>query len=276
MINPKNKQLSQRVQCDLLSVSRSSLYYTPLGESDFNLKLMKLIDEIHMEHPTFGVLRLQDELEEHGIRVNVKRIRRLKKLMRLPTIYPKRNLCKLGKAKYIHPYLLRNLEVVRANQVWCIDITYIPMKRGFLYLTAAIDEYSRFIVGWDLSNTLDKENQTELIERLFDQYGTPEIINSDQESQYTCQGWISCLRKNDVKISMDGKGRAIDNIFIERFWRTIKYDYVYLNPAENGVVLYQGISRFIKKYNHRKHQGINRVKPSEMFAIEKENKLNSA
>ena len=276
MINPKNKKLSQRVQCDLLSVSRSSLYYTPLGESDFNLKLMKLIDEIHMEHPTFGVLRLQDELEEQGIRVNVKRIRRLKKLMRLPTIYPKRNLSKLGKAKYIHPYLLRNLEVVRANQVWCIDITYIPMKRGFLYLTAAIDVYSRFIVGWDLSNTLDKENQTELIERLFDQYGTPEIINSDQGSQYTCQGWISCLRKNDVKISMDGKGRAIDNIFIERFWRTIKYDYVYLNPAENGVVLYQGISRFIKKYNHRKHQGINRVKPSEMFAIKKENKLNSA
>ena len=132
--------------------------------------------------------------------------------------------------------------------------------------------YSRFIVGWDLSNTLDKENQTELIERLFDQYGTPEIINSDQGSQYTCQGWISCLRKNDVKISMDGKGRAIDNIFIERFWRTIKYDYVYLNPAENGVELYQGISRFIKKYNHRKHQGINRVKPSEMFAIKKENK----
>ena len=151
MLQPKLVQLSTRRQCDLLSISRSSLYYEPLGESDLNLKLMALMDKIHLEHPTFGVLRMQDELEEQGYKTNVKRIRRLKDLMGMQTIYPKRNLSKLGKAKYIHPYLLRNLTIDRVNQVWAIDITYIPMQRGFMYLTAVIDVYSRFIVGWQLS-----------------------------------------------------------------------------------------------------------------------------
>lgn len=185
MINSQHKKISQRQQCDLLSVSRSSLYYKPVGETQQNLELMRLMDEIHLKHPTFGVLRLQDELEDRGYRVNVKRIRRLKNLMGIMTIYPKRNLSKLGKAKYIQPYLLRDLKIERPNQVWAIDITYIPMDKGFKYLTAVIDVYSRIIVGWQLSNTLDKETQTDLIEDLFNKYGTPEIINSDQGSQYT-------------------------------------------------------------------------------------------
>jgi len=222
---------------------------------------MELMDRIHLKYPTFGVLRMQDELEEKGFKVNVKRIRRLRNKMGIQTIYPKRNLSKWGKAKYIHPYLLKNLKITRSNHVWEIDITYIPMAKRFMYLTAVIDVYSRFIVGWQLSNTLDKETQTELIEDLFEQYGTPEIINSDQGSQYTCDNWIDCLKDNNVKISMGGKGRAKDNIFIERFWRSIKYDYIYLNPAENGLELYQGIDIFIKEYNLRKHQGIDRQKP---------------
>lgn len=276
MINTKNRNISQRKQCKLLSISRGSLYYKPLGESDLNLKLMRMIDEIHLEEPAFGVLRLQDELEERGYKVNVKRIRRLRNKMGIKTIYPKRNLSKLGKAKYIHPYLLRNLKIERSNQVWAIDITYIPMRKGFMYLTAVIDVYSRYILGWQLSNSLDKETQTDLVKELFEEYGTPEIINSDQGSQYTSENWVNCLRSNNVKISMDGKGRAKDNIYIERFWRSIKYDYIYLNPIENGMELYRGIDNFIKKYNKRKHQGIGRIKPIKLYAAEEKNKLKSA
>ena len=275
MINLQHKKVSQRQQCDLLSICRSSLYYKPVGETEQNLELMKLIDKIHLKHPTFGILRLQDELEEQGHKVNVKRIRRLRNLMGIRTIYPKRNLSKLGKAKYIQPYLLRNLKIERPNQVWAIDITYIPMAKGFMYLTAVIDAYSRFIVGWQLSNTLEKETQTDLIEDLFDKYGTPEIINSDQGSQYTCDNWINCLKNNNVKISMDGKGRALDNIFIERFWRSIKYDYIYISPANDGLELYQGINTFIDEYNSRKHQGINRAKPLDLY-VERKSKLKSA
>lgn len=275
MINYQHAKVSQRQQCDLLSVSRSSLYYKPVGETKLNLKLMRLIDEIHLKYPTFGVLRLQDELEERGYKVNVKRVRRLKNLMGIRTIYPKQNLSKLGKAKYIQPYLLRNLKIDRPNQVWAIDITYIPMAKGFMYLTAVIDVYSRFIVGWQLSNTLDKETQTDLVADLFDKYGTPEIINSDQGSQYTCDNWIDFLNSNNVKISMDDKGRAIDNIFIERFWRSIKYDYIYINPAKDGLELYQGIDTYMNEYNKRKHQGIGRVKPIDLY-VKRENKLKSA
>ncbi len=139
--------------------------------------------------------------------------------MNINAVYPKPNLSKLGRAKYIHPYLLRGLNINRPNQVWSIDITYIPMRKGFMYLTAVIDVYSRYLLGWQLSNSLDKETQTELVEELFDKYGTPEIINSDQGSQYTSNNWINCLKEHQVKISMDGKGRALNNIYIERFWR---------------------------------------------------------
>ena len=145
-----------------------------------------------------------------------------------------------------------------------------------MYLTAVIDVYSRYLLGWQLSNSLDKETQTELIEELFQQYGTPEILNSDQGSQYTCDNWINCLKEHEVKISMDGKGRALDNIYIERFWRTIKYDHIYLNPAKSGLELYQGIDEFIKGYNQRKHQGIDRQKPNDLYNCLTQNKLKSA
>lgn len=276
MVEKNHKKLSQRRQCSLLNISRSNLYFEPLGESDLNLEVMEEIDKTHLKHPTFGVLRMQDELGERGYQVNHKRVRRLMRKMSINPIYPKPNLSKLGRAEYIYPYLLRNLNIDRPNKVWEIDISYIPMAKGFLYLTAVIDVYSRYILGWQLSNSLDKETQTELVEELFDRYGTPEIFNSDQGSQYTSDNWLNCLKEHDIKISMDGKGRATDNIYIERFWRSIKYDHIYLNPAETGLDLYKGIDEFIGEYNERNHQGINRQKPINLYYCQTQNKLKSA
>lgn len=270
------KSLSHRRQCHLLSINRSSLYYKLIGENEENLSVMRLMDEIHMEDPSYGVLRMQDALAEHGLVVNHKRVRRLMRKMCINALYPKRNLSKLGKAKYIHPYLLRNLKIIRPNQVWAIDISYIPMKKGFMYLTAVIDLYSRYLVGWQLSNSLEAETQTELINELVKIYGKPEIINSDQGSQYTSEQWVSCLREHQISISMDGKGRATDNAFIERFFRSIKYDYIYLNPAGSGIELYQGIKNYVNKYNNRKHQGIKRQKPINLYTFENQLQLKSA
>ncbi|MHA6727063.1 IS3 family transposase [Chryseobacterium sp. A301] len=272
----KQYRLSVRKQCDLLCINRSNLYYSPKKESDTNLILMTEIDEIHLKYPSFGIRRITQELREIGFSANRKRVRRLMQLMRIATIYPKRNLSKLGKATYIRPYLLKGLKIEEANQVWQIDISYIPMKRGFMYLTAIIDVYSRYIVGWQLSNTLEKETQTLVMNDAIKKYGKPEIVNSDQGSQYTSNHWIECMENHRIKISMDGKGRAIDNIYIERFFRTIKYDYIYLNPVESGWELYEGIQDFIIGYNKRSHQGINNQKPKDLFNFELTNQLKSA
>jgi len=272
----KQHRLSVRKQCGLLCINRSNLYYSPKKESDTNLILMTEIDKIQLKYPSFGIRRITQELREIGFIVNRKRVRRLMQLMRIATIYPKRNLSKLGKATYIRPYLLKDLKIEKANQVWQIDISYIPMKRGFMYLTAIIDVYSRYIVGWQLSNTLEKETQTLVMNEAIKKYGKPEIVNSDQGSQYTSNHWIGCMENHGIKISMDGKGRATDNIYIERFFRTIKYDYIYLNPVESGWELYEGIQDFIKGYNKRSHQGINNQKPKDLFNFELTNQLKSA
>jgi putative transposase len=215
--NPVNKEdaLSIRKQCKILSVNRSSIYYAPVGESEENPEIMRKIDEHYLDHPTEGVIRVQDFLFALGFVVNHKRVRRLLRLMGLMAIYPKRNLSKLGLSKYIRPYLLKGLKIERSNQVWAIDITYIPMKKGFLYLTAIIDLYSRYIVGWGISNTLEAEASPAVMKQDVKDYGKPEIINSDQGSQFTCEEWISYLESEKIEISMDGKGRAIDNIFID-------------------------------------------------------------
>ncbi|NLH33971.1 MAG: IS3 family transposase, partial [Lentimicrobium sp.] len=204
--------LSIRRQCELLSVHRSGLYYKPQGEKKDNLEIMRIMDEHYLKHPTQGVLRMQDLLLSLGIVANHKRVRRLLRLMGLMAIYPKRNLSKLGLVKYIRPYLLKGLKIERPNQVWAIDITYIPMKNGFLYLTAIIDLYSRYIVGWGISNTLDAEASLSMMKQAIKEHGKPEIINSDQGSQFTCEDWIEHLTKEGIIVSMDGKGRAIDNI----------------------------------------------------------------
>lgn len=258
--------LSTRKQCDILSIHRSGLYYKPKGEKEENLEIMQKMDMHYLDHPTEGVLRMQDHLRGQGYTINHKRVRRLLRLMGLMAIYPKKNLSKLGHKKYIHPYLLKGLKINRPNQVWAIDITYIPMKNGFLYLTAIIDLYSRYIVGWGLSNTLEAEASLSVLKQAVKEYGKPEIINSDQGSQFTCIEWVEHLNTEDIKISMDGKGRAIDNIFIERFWRSLKYDYVYLHPANDGVELYQGLRKYFNYYNHElHHQGIGRRIPTELY-----------
>ncbi len=260
--------LSLRKQCDLLSVNRSNLYYEPVPESEENLAMMRLMDEHYLDHPTHGVLQMQDFLFLSGFLVNPKRVRRLLRLMGLKAIYPRRNLSKPGNAKYIRPYLLRGLKVTRANQVWAIDITYIPMAKGFMYLTAIIDLYSRYVVGWGVFNNLDAANSLLVLKQAIESHGTPEIINSDQGSQFTCALWTEYVEAEDsgIKVSMDGRGRALDNIFIERFWRTLKQDYVYLHPAGDGRILFKGLRAFIDYYNNsRPHQGIGRIAPVEQY-----------
>jgi putative transposase len=261
-----NEDISVRNQCELLGINRSGIYYQTKPESAANLSIMDALDKEHLEHPTHGVMQLQDYLFTLGFLVNHKKVRRLMKVMRIEAQYPKRNLSKLGKAVYIHPYLLRGLSIERANQVWSIDITYIAMQKGFMYLTAIIDVYSRYIVGWALHNTLQAENVKEVLEAAVLKHGKPEIINSDQGSQFTCPLWIEVLKEHGIRISMDGRRRAIDNIYIERFWRTIKQDYVYMYPCENGLELYKGIKWFIEYYNTKKfHQGIDRQTPESRY-----------
>jgi len=258
-------QLSMRRQADLLGVHRSSLYYKPVGESAQNLGLMRQMDELFLADPTLGVLGMQDELAEQGLFYNQKRIRRLLRKMGIEPIYPKKNLSRVGKASYIQPYLLRGLKITRPNQVWAIDISYVPMRRGFMYLTAIIDLYSRYIVGWQVSNSMEKETQTEILDQAISRYGTPEILNSDQGSQYSCSHWVETLKEHKIRISMDGRGRARDNAFIERWFRTIKQKHIYLHPADTGLELYQGIDTFVQKYNQRRHQGIGRRKPLDLY-----------
>ena len=266
MVEPSEK-LSVCSQCSLPGIHRSGFYYAPAKESEENLAIMRLLDERYLAKPTHGVLQMQDYLlDEQGLRVNHKRIRRLLRLMGLMAIYPKKNLSKLGHAEYIYPYLLRNLEINRPNQVWEIDITYIPMEKGFMYLTAIIDVHSRFVVGWGLSNSLEAQASLSVLQEAIERHGKPEILNSDQGAQFTCKEWVEYLKESDIEISMDGKGRALDNIYIERFWRTVKRDYVYLHPAQDGWELYQGIKAFFVEYNHKKrHQGIGRQIPFQVY-----------
>jgi len=260
LIDPK-EELSIRDQCALLNLNRASFYYQPTGEKAENLAMMRLMDEYILEEPTAGVKTMQDMLEEKGYKAGYERVRRLMRKANIRAIYPRRHLTVLGEKKYVYPYLLGDLAIERANQVWEVDITYVPMKLGFMYLTAIIDVYSRMIVGWSLSNTLDAQVSLEVVKQAVETYGCPEIINSDQGSQFTCKEYVEYLKGKKIKISMDGKGRALDNIYIERFCRSIKYRYIYLFPHEDGISLYRGIAEWIDKYNRRPHQGIGRQKP---------------
>lgn len=261
VIDPRAK-VSIRRQCELLGVNRSNVYYQPVPEDPEDLELMRRMDKEFLKHPTKGVLGMVDYIRALGILVGPKRVRRLLRKMGIMAIYPQKNLSKLGIAKYIHSYKLKGLEIIRSNQVWCIDLTYIPMKRGFLYLTAIIDVYSRYIVGWGLFNTLDAENTLGVLKEAISLYGKPEIINSDQGCQFTCSGWVEYLKNEGITISMDGRGRALDNIYIERFWRTLKWEYVYLNPAEDGLELQKGLKEYLYYYNNqRTHKSLNRYTP---------------
>lgn len=263
----KAKKLSISRQCELIEVTRSSFYYKPAGESKLNLELMRLIDEEYLLHPWLGVPRMTTWLrEDKGYEVNPKRIERLYKLMGLSATGPKPNTSKKGKGKChrIYKYLLRKLKIERINQVWAMDITYIPVQGGYLYLCAIIDIHSRFVVGWSLSNTMTSEWCKQTLRGAIEQYGRPEILNTDQGSQFTAYefcDWVTHPQQG-IKLSMDGKGRAIDNIFIERLWRSVKYEHVYLFPASDGLECYRGLKEYFDYYNtQRRHQSLDNQTP---------------
>lgn len=259
-----HKSLSVRRQCSLLQVPRSSLYYRPVQEKPENVKMMRMMDEHLLNHPTEGVLSMVDLLRDKGYAVGPKRIRRLFRLMGYQAIYRKKNLTKGALKAFIRPYLLRGLKIERANQVWCVDITYIPMAKGFMYMVAFIDVYSRKIVGWGISNSMTKKWCLDVLHDAITQNGKPEIINSDQGAQFTSSAWIHYLEEQKIRISMDGKGRATDNTWIERFWKSLKQNYVYLNPCDTGLELFEGVQTYIAYYHQKKHQGIKK-KPEEAF-----------
>ena len=276
MIDLVNEPLSIAKQCELLGLSRSTYYYQPIPASDADLRLMRAIDELHLEHPYYGYRRitvnLNDSLNNGSnddiLPINTKKVRRLMRLLDICTIYPKENLSKRNKEHKIYPYLLRNVPITKGKKVFSTDITYVPMAKGFMYLVAVIDWYSRFILSWRLSNTLTADFCIEAVEEAFEKYGKPEIFNTDQGSQFTSNDFINLLLKAEVKISMDGKGRALDNVFIERFWRTIKREHIYLYAYNDGLELYKGLSQYFDFYNnHRKHQALNYQTPSHVFLL---------
>ncbi len=263
LIDPAHSQLSISQQCDLLGLARSSYYYQPVGESADNLALMLRIDKLFTERPEMGVRRMHQELTTEAEPLNIKRIRRIMCLMGLEAVGPKPNLSKPQPGHTIYPYLLRGVSVERVNQVWSTDITYVPMETGFLYLCAVIDWYSRFILSWRLSNTLLADFCVDALQEALTKWGKPEIFNTDQGSQFTSHSFLNPLIDNDIKISMDSKGRALDNIFIERFWRTIKYEHLYLRAYSNGRELYEGLSNYFRFYNQdRKHQSLGYQTPA--------------
>mgnify|MGYP004448395537 FL=1 len=255
-------------QCELLGIARSTAYYKcKEGESEEALKMMTLMDKQYNECPAMGVRQMVDFLRENGYKVGKKLVRRLMALMGLRAVYPLKSLSKGGWIKYRMPYLLRGMKITRRNQVWSTDISYIPMENGFMYLYAIMDVYSRYIVGWGLYNTLDAANAIEVLDRAIAEYGKPEIINSDQGVQYTCNEWHKACDKHNIRISMDGRARCLDNVWIERFWRTIKREYIYLNPENNARALCRGIAKYIGYYNNRRcHQGLMHRTPATVYA----------
>ena len=266
MIEPNHPDLSIGRQCALLSISRSSFYYEPKGETELNLDLMRVIDKQFLETPFYGVRQMTWHLRNEGHLVNEKRIRRLMRLMGLMPIYQKPNTSRPAKGHKIYPYLLRGLCVDRPNQVWCADITYLPMRRGFLYLVAIMDWHTRKVLAWRISNTLEADFCVEALNEAMHRFGTPEIMNTDQGSQFTSFAWTDRLRRTGVRISMDGKGRFLDNIFVERLWRSLKYECVYLHAWETGSEAKAGVGKWMEFYNRKRpHSALGGKPPAVVY-----------
>lgn len=262
--------LSIRQRCELLDLNRSSYYYQPQPEDEYNLLLMNLIDELYTKHPFYGSPRIWASLRRIGHKINIKRVKRLMNIMGISAIYPKANLSKPAAGHKIFPYLLSGVEIVRPNQVWSADITYIRMAYGFMYLVAIIDWYSRYVLAWNLSNTLDVDFCLEALREAL-LVGKPDIFNSDQGSQFTSDDFTGILLARQVQISMDGRGRALDNIFVERLWRSVKYENVYLNNYEAVPQAFAGLDGYFEFYNdERPHQSLNYRTPSEVYFSQKE------
>lgn len=258
--------LSLTNQCRLLSLSRSTLYYQPKGESELNLKLMSLIDAQYLETPYYGSRQMARHLRREGYCVGRHRVRRLMRLMGIEAVYQKPRTSKPHPAYKTYSYLLKGLDINRPNQVWCTDITYIPIKRGFMYLVAIMDWHSRKVLSFRLSNTMDTSFCIEALNEAIELYGKPDIFNSDQGAQFTSQEFTEQLLSNQIKVSMDGKGRWMDNVFIERLWRSLKYECVYLNAFESGKQAKEKISDWIQHYNeNRPHSTFYGSTPSEIY-----------
>ena len=263
MIDRQESPISICHQCKLLGVARSSLYYTPSKASNKDLQLMEMLDKLYLEDPTRGTRRMSHELQKKGHKVGRCHVRSLMQIMRLKTIYCRPRTTIIDPSRYKYPCLLRNLEIQKPNHVWSLDISYIPMVRGYMYLLAIMDVYSRCILGWSLSDTMEAEWVVNTLRMTVNKYGRPEIINPDQGSQFTSDEYVDYVKSLEtVRISMDGKGRAIDNVYIERFFRTIKYEKIYLERPETGNELYHICSQFIQYYNERRdHSSIGNNPP---------------
>jgi putative transposase len=258
--------LSVRRQCELLRVNRSSVYYEKVGPDAEELELMRRIDELHLKHPFYGSRRIARELRGQGLQANRKRIQRLMRVMGLEAIAPKPRTSKPEPEHAIYPYLLRGLSIDRPNKVWASDITYVPLARGFGYLVAIMDWYSRRVLSWKLSNTLDSSFCVAALNEALLRFGQPEIFNTDQGAQFTAEAFTKVLLARGVKISMDGKGRCIDNVFVERLWRSLKYEEVYLNDYDDLVQARAGIGRYLAFYNYqRPHQAIGHQAPADFY-----------
>ena len=266
MIEPEHPKLSVRRQCELVGLPRSSYYREPGGESEENMKLMRLIDEEYTRHPFYGSRKMKKYLRNLGYKVSRKRVQRLMRLMGLESIAPRKRTTIREKAHKIYPYLLRGLEINYSNQVWCSDLTYIRLRGGFVYLTVVMDWYSRYVLSWEISVTMDDDFCVSASERALRLNGKPDIFNTDQGSQYTGHAFTGVLKDHGVRISMDGKGRAMDNIMVERLWRTVKYEDIYIKDYETVEDLKKGLRNYFWFYNNeRPHQSLGDKTPAEVY-----------
>jgi putative transposase len=270
MIDPDHERLSIRRQCQLVSISRASFYRQPAGESPENLELMRVIDEAFMEAPWYGSRQMARHLRRQGWCVGRKRVRRLMRKIGLSPIYQAPRTSEPHPRHRIYPYLLRHLTIERPDQVWCADVTYIPMRRGFLYLVAIMDWFSRKVLAWRLSNTMDADFCVAALEEAIARHGRPDIFNTDQGSQFTSFAFTATLKDAGIRISMDGRGRWMDNVFIERLWRSLKYECVFLSAFETGSEARAGIGSWIDYYNRRRpHSTFGGRTPDEVYATAK-------
>jgi len=255
-------------QCEILGLTRSQWYYKPQGIDPYDLRLMNLMDEQFLKTPFYGVPRMTEWLKKiHHEQVNPKRVRRLLRKMGLMAVYPKPNLSKPAPGHRIYPYLLRGLPITRKNHVWSTDITYIRLSGGFVYLVAIIDWYSRYVLSWGVSITLDSGFCLEALDEAIRLYGKPDIFNSDQGCQFTSTEYTDRLKAADIRISMDGRGRALDNIFVERLWRSVKYENIYLYDYTTVLEVIRGLKEYFRFYNgERQHQSLDYLTPAEVYA----------
>lgn len=258
-----NPDTSKRRQCELLSVNRSSVYYAPVEQDAEELSMMRRIDELHLQYPFFGSRMMTRTLKAEGRSINRKRVQRLMRLMGLESVAPKPSTSKPAPEHPVYPYLLRGLPITHVNQVWAADITYIPMARGFAYLVAIIDWHSRRVLAWRLSNTMQTGFCVEALEEALRRFGKPQIFNTDQGSQFTSEEFTRPLRERGIKVSMDGKGRCIDNVFVERLWRSLKYEEVYLNPYDSLIEARERIGGYFRFFNDRRpHSSLGNQTPA--------------